>query len=102
METIVADLSNYSMARYDIEKKSAGVAYLLFAFFGLIGVHSFYLGHKGTGWLYVIMFILAFATFGATLIVSFVMSIIDVFSIPGYVRERNEAILEKISLAASN
>jgi hypothetical protein len=43
-----------------------------------------------------------FLTFGATLIVSFVMCIIDVFSIPGYVRERNEAILEKISLAASN
>ena len=98
----MSDFSNYSLARYDVEKKSVGVAYLLFVFFGLIGVHSFYLGHKGTGWLYVIMFLLAFVTFGATLIVSFVMSIIDVFSIPGYVRERNEAILEKISLAASN
>jgi TM2 domain-containing membrane protein YozV len=54
--------------RYDADKKSALIAYLLWFFLGLFGVHRFYLGRVGTGLgmlvLHGISWVLAFILIG--------------------------------------
>ena len=54
------------------------VAYLLWFFFGLFGVHRFYLGHIGWG----VLYILTGGIFG-------IGWFIDLFLMPGYVRAAN-------------
>lgn len=57
---------------------SVGIAYLLWLFFGFLGVHRFYLGKVGTGLLYLF-------TGGGF----FFGWVIDFFRIPSLVREAN-------------
>ena len=47
-----------AMLRYDANRKSAGVAYLLWFFLGGLGVHRFYVGSTGVGIVYVVLFLL--------------------------------------------
>jgi len=58
--------------------RSVGIAYILWVFFGLLGVHRFYCGRIGTG-------VLWFFT-GGLLGIGW---LIDVFLIPGMVEEAN-------------
>jgi TM2 domain-containing membrane protein YozV len=58
--------------------KSVGVAYLLWFFFGVIGVHQFYLGRTGRGVSYI--FTLGWLTVGLW---------IDLFTLPRQVRRAN-------------
>jgi TM2 domain-containing membrane protein YozV len=45
-----ADLTGLPiMLRYDVRKRSAGIAYVLWFLFGLLGAHRFYAGRAGTG-----------------------------------------------------
>jgi|GEM_PF-2653054 len=64
------------------EKKSTGVAYLLWFIGGLLGIHRFYLGHIGMGVLYIF-------TGGLFLIGVF----IDLFRIPSMVKAKNNEIM---------
>lgn len=87
---------------YDANRKSAGVAYLLAIFLGGFGAHRFYLGEKGTaitqliltivGWLTVIIVVGLFllAAVGIWLIV-------DLFLIPGIVRDKNMRLADSIT-----
>jgi len=59
-------------------QKSTGVAYLLWLFLGVLGVHQFYLGKTGRGLLYLF-------TFGGLLI----GVLIDLFTLPAQVRQVN-------------
>ena len=61
------------------------MAYLLWFFFGLIGVHRFYCGRIGTG-------VLWFLTGG----VFAIGWLVDVFLIPGMVREANAEYLSNL------
>ncbi|RFC62655.1 NINE protein [Fulvimarina endophytica] len=69
-----------SLERPIEEEKSAAVSYLLWCscFFGVCGIHRFYNGRpiSGTIWL-------------LTLGLLFIGQIIDLFLIPGHVREQN-------------
>lgn len=60
--------------------KKLWIAYLLWCgcFFGLAGLHRFYLGRIGTG----ILYLITFGWFGIGLL-------IDLFTIPEMVRQRN-------------
>lgn len=58
--------------------KSVGVAYLLWFFFGFLGVHQFYLGRTGRGISYI--FTLGWVGIGL---------LIDLFTLPGQVRKAN-------------
>lgn len=60
------------------KQKSTGVAYLLWFFFGFLGVHQFYLGKVGRGLLY----IFTFGVLGIGLL-------IDLFTLPSQVRKVN-------------
>ncbi|MEU4218699.1 TM2 domain-containing protein [Actinoplanes sp. NPDC026623] len=67
-----------AQSAYDDVKKSAGVAFALWFFLGMLGAHRFYIGHKGVG----IAMLLTFGGFGF-------WALIDAFFIPGAVREVN-------------
>ena len=64
-----------------MEERKVWVAYLLWFFFGLLGVHKFYVNKFGMGILYLL-------TAGLCL----VGWIIDLFTIPSQVRHFNKSI----------
>lgn len=63
-------------------RKDTTVAYLLWFFLGWLGIHRFYTGHIGTGVLWLLTG--ALCGFGW---------IIDIFLIPGMVREANGRVI---------
>ncbi len=77
------------------EKPSTGAAYLLCIFLGVLGVHRFYLGRIGSG---IAMLILSITFIG--LIVSGLWAFIDLFLIPSMVREKVNAIRQRLTIDA--
>lgn len=71
--------------QYDNEKKSAGVAYALWFFFGAIGGHRFYAGDTG----YALGMLFTLGGLG-------VWALIDVFLIGKRIREVNAGIQQRI------
>jgi TM2 domain-containing membrane protein YozV len=63
---------------YAINPKSTGVTYLLWFFFGVLGIHHFYMGKTGRGILWLLT--------GGLFLVGLV---IDLFTIPAQVRQVN-------------
>lgn len=83
-----------SQMMYDANRKSAGVAYLLLIFLGGFGAHRFYLGRSGTAAaqlvLSIIGVVLAIVAIGFILLaVVWVWLFVDLFLVPGIVREEN-------------
>lgn len=72
------------------EKKSTGVAYLLWFFLGGLGGHRFYLGRSGTGALMLVLTILGAVTLpvgiGAFILIAVgLWALVDAFLIPGMI-----------------
>ena len=87
--------------RYDADKKSALIAYLLWFFLGLFGVHRLYLGHVGTGLgmlvLHGISWVLAFVLIGYLgFAVLGLWWLIDALLIPGMTRSYNNRLIESL------
>jgi TM2 domain-containing membrane protein YozV len=90
------------MMLYDANKKSAGVAYALWFFFGLFGGHRFYLDRSSTG---VVMLCITVASFFLTVIlIGFlgfaamgIWLLIDAFTIPEWIREHNNRLVAGLS-----
>jgi TM2 domain-containing membrane protein YozV len=87
--------------RYDADKKSALIAYLLWFFLGLFGVHRFYLGRVGTGLgmlvLHGISWVLAFILIGYLgFAVLGLWWLIDALLIPGMTRSHNNRLIESL------
>jgi TM2 domain-containing membrane protein YozV len=72
-----------------MKEKEVWVTYLLWFFFGLLGVHKFYLGKMGWG----IVYILTGGLF-------FIGWFVDLFLIPGQVRQYNEQLRAATSTPA--
>ncbi|HZF33358.1 MAG TPA: TM2 domain-containing protein [Candidatus Angelobacter sp.] len=90
------------MMRYDANKKSAVVAYLLWFFVGMLGAHRFYLGRIGSGIailvLTILSWILAFVAIGLLLlIIPGIWVLIDLFLIPGMVRAFNNRLITELA-----
>ena len=86
-----------TMMRYDANKKSMGVSYVLWFFLGWLGAHRFYNGKTGSGIAQLAIFIAGFLlTFiGIGVIVLGALSvwvIVDAFLIPGWVRAHNNSL----------
>jgi TM2 domain-containing membrane protein YozV len=86
------------MMRYDANKSSAGVAYLLLIFFGIFGAHRFYLGRSGSAAAMLIIFIASFVlSFVFVGFVGFIVLatwvFVDLFLIPGIVAEHNNRLI---------
>lgn len=77
------------------DKPSAGVAYLLCIFLWYVGAHRFYLGRKGSA---IVMILFSITFFG--LVVSGIWAIVDLFLIPGMVRESVDKLRDKYTLIA--
>jgi TM2 domain-containing membrane protein YozV len=71
---------------------SAGVAYVLWFFLGLLGVHRFYLGKAGTG---VLMLILSITVVG--LAISGLWWIVDAFLIPDMIRQKRTVLRQQLA-----
>ena len=93
------------MMQYDANKKSVGVAYLLWFFFGMFGAHRFYLGENGTGAAILILTVLSILTsiVGIGLVLLFVPGIwvfVDLFLIPGIARKHNSALATNLGVSS--
>lgn len=83
---------------YDANKKSTGVAYLLWFFTGGIGGHRFYMGKTGSAVGMLIITVLSLITLAAVigafgLIAIAIWAIVDAFLIPGWVTEHNNRLI---------
>jgi TM2 domain-containing membrane protein YozV len=96
-----ASRDTVAMMRFESEKKSTGVAYLLWFFVGWLGIHRFYLGQTGSGAamliIWVLSFVLAFVLIG--FVGFFIIGIwwlVDAFLIPGMAQSANERLISRI------
>ena len=69
---------------FEASRKSVGVAYLLWFFLGIFGAHRFYSGRTGTG---IAQLVLTISVIGWLVMIPWL--IVDIFLIPGMVREEN-------------
>jgi TM2 domain-containing membrane protein YozV len=92
------------MMQYEASKKSAGIAYLLWFLFGILGTHRLYLG-DGKGLLIPCLIVLGFfmglgdtGAFGLFLIVAGVgWWFIDLFLIPYLAQQYNQKLAASLS-----
>lgn len=70
---------------------SQAVAYLMWFFLGLLSAHRFYLRRPGSAILQILTFFI---------VIGFFWLLIDVFLIPGMVRERQDEIRRRLTMEA--
>lgn len=87
---------------YDANRKSVGVAYLLWFFLGSLGGHRFYTGKTGSAIAMLLLTVLgfAFSVVGvgfALLLAVGIWAIVDAFLIPGWIRNTNMLLAATLS-----
>ena len=82
---------------YDANKKSVGASYLLWFFLGGFGAHRFYLDRSGTAVVQLLLLLLGWLPLFIGWFVLGIWLIVDLFLIPGIVRERNMAIADRFA-----
>ena len=91
-----------AMMRYDANKKSAALAYVLWFFLGLFGIHRIYLKKTTSG---VIMLVIGLLSVPLTYVligyvgwlVVGVWAIVDLFLIPGWTRDYNNRLIGELT-----
>lgn len=86
---------------YLANKKSTGVAYLLWFFLGMLGAHRFYAGRTGSAVVLLLLtllgFLLSFFLIGfLVLIIPGLWVLIDAFLIPGMISSHNGLLAMRI------
>lgn len=94
-----------ALMAFEANKKSAGVAYLLWFFTGSVGGHRFYLGRTGSAVAQLTLcltgILLALVIVGFFLIgVLAVWLLIDLFTIGGMVEEQNRKLMDCLNVGA--
>ena len=87
---------------YEANKKSTGVAYVLWFFLGLFGAHRFYIGETGTGAAMLIItlcsIVLKFVLIGfLTIFITIIWWFVDLFLIPSLVSRRNNQLAARLN-----
>ena len=86
------------MMLFEANKKSVGLAYLLWFFFGLVGGHRFYAGRVASGAamlaitlvsFFLMAVFIGFVTIGITVL----WALVDAFLIGGWIREYNNRLV---------
>jgi TM2 domain-containing membrane protein YozV len=88
---------------YDANRKSVGVAYLLWLFLGTLGAHRFYLGQTGTAIVQLVLTVIGWITIlvgvGVLLLaIVGVWVLVDAFMIPGMARDANIGLANRLTL----
>jgi TM2 domain-containing membrane protein YozV len=92
-----------AMMRYDANKKSVVVAYVLWFFVGWLGGHRFYLKHTGTA---IAMLIISLVSIPLSLLavgalgfaVVGIWALVDAFLIPGMARDYNNRLITNLGM----
>jgi TM2 domain-containing membrane protein YozV len=77
---------------YEANRKSVGLTYVLWFFFGWLGLHRFYAGATKSG---AIQLVLAISIIGWLVLLPWLLA--DLFLIPGLVREKNMETINEIT-----
>jgi TM2 domain-containing membrane protein YozV len=90
------------MMRYDANKKSALLAYILWFFLGFFGVHRMYLGRIGSGIVMLVLHGLSWLTYWILIgWIGFAILglwwLIDALLIPGITRDYNNRLVDQLS-----
>jgi TM2 domain-containing membrane protein YozV len=91
-----------AMMRYDANKKTDLVAYLLWFFLGYLGVHRFYLGRTGSGILLLLIFVISIplciiAVGFVGLAIVGIWWLVDALLIPGMTRDYNNRLINGLT-----
>jgi TM2 domain-containing membrane protein YozV len=82
---------------FESNRKSAGLAYVLWFFLGGFGAHRFYLGQNGTAIAQLLLGILGWLPLFLGWIVLGIWLLVDLFLIPGITRDENMKVIEQLS-----
>lgn len=86
----------HRMMLFDANKKSVGVAYLLWIFAGMFGGHRFYTGRIGSAVIILVLTLISFAAL-PVLIIPAVWVLVDAFLIPDWIRSYNTALVSRLT-----
>ncbi|MEW5929322.1 MAG: TM2 domain-containing protein [Gemmatimonadota bacterium] len=97
-----ASLDTQRMMMYDANKKSVGVAFLLWFFLGGLGAHRFYMGKTGSAIamaaITVVSLALTVVFIGFfTLGIVGIWALVDAFMISGWVNAHNAQLINRLS-----
>lgn len=102
MSDFIGPADATALMRYDANKKSALIAYLLWFFLGGLGAHRFYLGRTGSA--VAILLLTIFSSLLTIVTVGFIGFFVvglwwtvDAFLIPGMVRAYNNGLIAQLS-----
>lgn len=92
-----------AMMRYDANKKSVVVAYILWFFFGIVGAHRFYLKRTGSAVAMLAIFVVSIvlSVVGIGFLGYGVLGLwvlIDAFLIPGMTRDYNNRLISSLNM----
>jgi len=96
---------NAPVVQFTVPMKSVGLTYVLFIFLGGLGIHKFYLGRSGLGFLYIIMSsafwfgligLAAQSSAGVMTAPWLIAVVYDLFTIPSQVRAANGRLVSDI------
>jgi TM2 domain-containing membrane protein YozV len=95
------------MMMYDAQKKSVGVAYLLWFFLGTLGGHRFYVGRTGTAVAQLLLTIAGACTMflGVGFFIVGCVGLwvlIDAFLLPGIIRASNITLASRLARSGSS
>lgn len=84
------------MMLFDANKKSTGVAYVLWIFLGMFGAHRFYTGRIGTAVVILTMTLVGLILLPLLLIAA-IWVLIDAFLIPEWIRVYNNDLVLRLT-----
>lgn len=96
MDERAAMVSAKAQMLYDAHKKSVGATYLLCLLLGGLGAHRFYLGRKGSAAVQLALGVLGFILV-FTWMPLWIWLVIDLFLIPGMVRDENLKVADRFA-----
>lgn len=91
-----------TVMRFEANKKSALIAYILWFFLGALGIHRFYLKRNASALiilgLTILSAILSFVVIGPVVfLIVAIWLFVDIFLIPGMTRDYNNQLLDQLS-----